>query len=72
MATHSSILTWRKFHGQRNLAEPTVHGVTKRWTQLSVSLSPLLRNRQPRYGGTFSKEKDSMLCLLQDDNILKL
>ena len=34
MATHSSILA-RKLHGQRSLADDTVHGVTKSRTRLS-------------------------------------
>ena len=56
----------------RGACRATIHGVTKYWTQLSMSLSPLLRKRQPHYSGTSSKEKDFMLCLLQDYNILKL
>ena len=35
MATHSSILAWKKFHGQRSLAGCS-HGVAKSQTQLST------------------------------------
>ena len=56
----------------RGACRATVHGVTKCGIQLSVSLSPLLRMRWPHCSGALSKERDSMLCLLQDDNILKL
>ena len=34
MATHSSILAWR-IPMDRGAWQPTVHGVTKSWTQLS-------------------------------------
>ena len=40
MATHSSILAWR-IPMDKGAWQATVHGVTKRWTQLSNSASTL-------------------------------
>ena len=69
MATHTSILTWKKSHGQRSLAGYTVHRVAKSGTQRSthahINTLTVIIISEPKPQITFSIKMTVLKSLLK-------